>query len=77
MDMNEEESPILSLSEGRELLKGTELENLSDEELQEALETIRTFCEMCFEHYLNSVAKGKVIPLNLSKEDDEQRAEAA
>ena len=77
MDINQEESPILSLSEGRELLKNTALANLSDEELQEVLESVKTFCEMCFDHYFNRTEETKIIPLNAKINEDKQQSEAA
>lgn len=57
MDINDEERPVLSLSEGRELLKNTALANITDEELAEVLDSIREFCEICFDHYFNRVEK--------------------
>lgn len=57
MNINDEERPVLSLSEGRELLKSTGLANITDVELTEVLESIKQFCGICFDHYFNRVEK--------------------
>jgi len=53
----DEQEKILSLEQGRELLKDTELAHISDEELQEVLQNIKTFCEIAFEMYLDQKRK--------------------
>ena len=68
---------MLTLSEGRELLKHTGLSHLTDEEVQEVLESVKTFCEMCFDHYLNGKAEGKILPLNSENNKTDQLPEAA
>jgi hypothetical protein len=55
-----EENKILSLEQGRKLIGNTSLSGLNDEELQELLESIKVFCEINFEMYLDILHKHKM-----------------
>lgn len=52
-----EENKILSLDQGRKLIENTSLSGLNDDELQELLESIKVFCEINFEMYLDILRK--------------------
>jgi hypothetical protein len=49
----DEETQTLSLEQGRKLIENTSLSHLNDDELQELLESIKVFCEINFEMYLD------------------------
>ena len=55
-----EENKILSLDQGRKLIDNTSLSGLNDDELQELLESIKVFCEINFEMYLDILRKNKM-----------------
>ena len=55
-----EEKQTLSLEQGRKLIENTSLSNLNDDELQELLESIKVFCEINFEMYLDILHKHKM-----------------
>lgn len=55
-----EESQMLSLEQGRKLIESTSLSNLNDDELQELLESIKVFCEINFEMYLDFLHQHKM-----------------
>ena len=55
-----EENKILSLEQGRKLMENTSLSGLNDNELQELLESIKVFCEINFEMYLDILHKHKM-----------------
>lgn len=55
-----EENKIVSLEQGRKLIENTSLSGLNDEELQELLESIKVFCEINFEMYLDILHKHKM-----------------
>jgi superfamily I DNA and RNA helicase len=55
-----EENKILSLDQGRKIIEITSLSGLNDEELQELLESIKVFCEINFEMYLDILSKNKM-----------------
>ena len=55
-----EENKIVSLEQGRKLIENTSLSGLNDEELQELLESIKLFCEINFEMYLDFLRKHKM-----------------
>lgn len=81
--LDSEERRVLSLEQGRELLKNTRLSEISDEELQELLETVRIFCEINFDQHLNNAAKCKVLYLDkdlsneCNKSDEKQQQKKA
>ena len=55
-----EENKIMSLELGRKLIEITSLSGLNDEELLELLESIKVFCEINFEMYLDILHKHKM-----------------
>ena len=55
-----EEKQTLSLELGRKLIENTSLSGLNNEELQELLESIKVFCEINFEMYLDFLHKHKM-----------------
>ncbi|MBA2611370.1 MAG: hypothetical protein H0U95_05310 [Bacteroidetes bacterium] len=55
------ETKILTLELGRNLLKNTTLSDISDDDLQQILEDIKTFCEINFEIYLDYIHKIKMM----------------
>lgn len=55
-----EETQMLSLEQGRKLIENTSLSNLNDDELQELLESIKVFCEINFEMYLDVLRQFKM-----------------
>lgn len=55
-----EENKIVSLELGRKLIEDTSLSGLNDGELQELLESIKVFCEINFEMYLDVLRKHKM-----------------
>ena len=55
-----EENKILSLEQGRKLIENTSLSGLNDDELQELLESIKVFCEINFEMYLDILRQNKM-----------------
>ena len=55
-----DENKIVSLEQGRKLIGNTSLSGLNDEELQELLESIKVFCEINFEMYLDILHKHKM-----------------
>jgi superfamily I DNA and RNA helicase len=52
-----DENTIVSVEQGRKLIEITSLSGLNDEELQELLESIKVFCEINFEMYLDFLRK--------------------
>jgi superfamily I DNA and RNA helicase len=52
-----DENKIVSVEQGRKLIEITSLSGLNDEELQELLESIKVFCEINFEMYLDFLRK--------------------
>ena len=54
------ENKIVSLEQGRKLIEITSLSGLNDEQLQELLESIKVFCEINFEMYLDILRKHKM-----------------
>ncbi len=81
-----EENKMLSLEQGRKLIENTSLKDLNDDELQELLESIKVFCEINFEMYLDVLRKHKmeeidedfktdnVIPLDENTQENLQQA---
>lgn len=81
-----EENKMLSLEQGRKLIETTSLKDLNDDELQELLESIKVFCEINFEMYLDVLRKHKmeeidedfktdnVIPLDENNQENLQQA---
>lgn len=81
-----EENKMLSLEQGRKLIETTSLKDLNDDELQELLESIKVFCEINFEMYLDVLRKHKmeeidedfktdnVIPLDENTQENLQQA---
>lgn len=81
-----EENQMLSLEQGRKLIENTSLSNLNDDELQELLESIKVFCEINFEMYLDVLRQVKmeemdkdfsddnVVPLNENNQENLQKA---
>ena len=63
-----EETKVLSLEQGRQLIINTSLTHLGNNELQELLESIKVFCEINHEIYLDFVRQQKM------KEIDEDYA---
>ena len=59
-----EENKIVSLEQGRKLIVNTSLSGLNDDELQELLESIKVFCEINFEMYLDILRKHKMEEIN-------------
>ena len=59
-----EENRIVSLEQGRKLIEKTSLSGLNDEDLQELLESIKVFCEINFEMYLDILRKHKMEEVN-------------
>lgn len=55
-----DENKIVSLEQGRKLIEITSLSGLNDEQLQELLESIKVFCEINFEMYLDFLRKHKM-----------------
>ena len=55
-----EEKQTLSLEQGRKLIENTSLSGLNNEELQELLESIKVYCEINFEMYLDFLHKHKM-----------------
>ncbi len=55
-----DENKIVSLEQGRKLIEITSLSGLNDDELQELLESIKVFCEINFEMYLDILRKNKM-----------------
>ncbi len=55
-----EDDKILSLEQARKLIENTSLSNLNDEQLQEFLESVKVFCEINFEIYLDILGKSKM-----------------
>ena len=55
-----DENKIVSLEQGRKLIEITSLSGLNDEELQELLESVKVFCEINFEMYLDILRKNKM-----------------
>lgn len=72
-----EEHKTVSLARGRELIQNTSLSHLSDEELIELLHTIKLFCEMCFDRYLERRSQNKIIQLHSGNEHEEDLKQAA
>ena len=55
-----DENKIVSLEQGRKLIENTSLSGLNDKELQELLKSIKVFCEINFEMYLDILHKYKM-----------------
>ena len=68
---------MLTLEQGRELIKNTSLAYLNDEELQELVTCIKTFCEICFEGQMNRTAEAKMIQINSTDTEGEDMSAAA
>lgn len=68
-----EENQMLSLEQGRILIENTSLSNLNDDELQELLESIKTFCEINFEMYLDILRQQKVEEIDKDFSEDNVR----
>lgn len=70
-----EEEKIVSIERARELLKGTELENARDEDLNLFIESIKQFCEINFELYQyqqNKTLSPKELEIDILVENTEQ-----
>jgi hypothetical protein len=65
-----EETQMLSLEQGRKLIENTSLSNLNDDELQELLESIKVFCEINFEMYLDVLRQVKMEEIDKDFSDD-------
>ena len=65
-----EENKMLSLEQGRILIENTSLKDLNDDELQELLESIKVFCEINFEMYLDVLRKHKMEKIDDDFETD-------
>ena len=66
-----EEEKIVSIERARELLRETEFENASDEDLNLFIESIKQFCEINFELY--QYQKNKMVaPKELEVNDLEE-----
>lgn len=65
-----EETQMLSLEQGRKLIENTALSNLNDDELQELLESIKVFCEINFEMYLDVLRQVKMEEIDKDFSDD-------
>lgn len=65
-----EENKILSLEHGRKLIAKTSLANLNDDELLELLESIKVFCEINFEMYLDFLRQQKAEEIDKDFADD-------
>ena len=65
-----EETQMLSLEQGRKLIENTSLSNLNDDELQELLESIKVFCEINFEMYLDVLRQFKMEEIDKDFSDD-------
>lgn len=65
-----EETQMLSLEQGRKLIQNTSLSNLNDDELQELLESIKVFCEINFEIYLDVLRQVKMEEIDKDFADD-------
>jgi hypothetical protein len=65
-----EETQMLSLEQGRRLIENTSLSNLYDDELQELLESIKVFCEINFEMYLDVLRQVKMEEIDKDFSDD-------
>ncbi|MCA6436235.1 MAG: hypothetical protein IM600_17865 [Bacteroidetes bacterium] len=65
-----EENQMLSLEQGRRLIENTSLSNLNDDELQELLESIKVFCEINFEMYLDVLRQVKMEEIDKDFSDD-------
>lgn len=65
-----EETQMLSLEQGRKLIENTSLSNLNDDELQELLESIKVFCEINFEMYLDVLRQVKMDEIVKDFSDD-------
>lgn len=65
-----EETQMLSLEQGRKLIENTSLSNLNDDELQELLESIKVFCEINFEMYLDVLRQVKMEEIDKDFLDD-------
>lgn len=68
-----EETKMLSLEQGRKLIENTSLSNLNDDELQEMLESIKVFCEINFEMYLDVLRQHKLEEMDKDFSDDNVR----
>lgn len=68
-----EEKQMLSLEQGRILIENTSLSNLNDDELQELLESIKMFCEINFEMYLDILRQQKVEEIDKDFSEDNVR----
>ena len=65
-----EENKMLSLEHGRKLIANTSLANLNDDELLELLESIKVFCEINFEMYLDFLRQQKADEIDKDFADD-------
>lgn len=67
------ETKILTLEQGRNLLKETTLSDISDDDLQQILEDIKIFCEINFEIYLDNLHKIKMMQCDTDEKLDEAK----
>lgn len=65
-----EENKILSLEHGRKLIVNTSIANLNDDELLELLESVKVFCEINFEMYLDFLRQQKAEEIDKDFSDD-------
>ena len=75
-EMIDDTDRMLSLEQGRELIRNTSLAQLNDEELKELLVCVKTFCEICFDSQMNR-AQAKIIQINSVEDKEETVSEAA
>ena len=70
-----EEEKIVSIERAKELLLGTEFENVSDEDLTMFIESIKQFCEINFELYQyqqNNTTTPKELDIDFIQENSQQ-----
>ena len=65
-----EETQMLSLEQGRKLIENTSLSNLNNDELLELLESIKVFCEINFEMYLDVLRQVKMDEIDKDFSED-------
>ena len=73
--LDKEDSRMLTLEQGRELIKNTSLSEITDEELIELLETIKIFCEINFDLHLNNAAQNKILRLEPDSADEKTESD--
>ena len=70
-----EEEKIVSIERAKQLLLGTEFENVSDEDLTLFIESIKQFCEINFELYQyqqNNTTNPKELDIDFIEENTQQ-----